>query len=151
MNTHPVRLAAGLALIALCALAEESPDAKMAEPQTKPATAREIPPYEVGLIDKPVQLPTQVVDVDELRRHMKQVNQELKEALQREARARPHAFYEKALTKDTAVDLLSILLVTQQMMDHQADPFPLTHDHAFLSPEEDSKRTVTLPILRSAW
>jgi len=151
MNAYSVRLAAGLLLMALCALADESPRAKMAEPQAQPAVARKIPPYEVGLNDKPVQLPPQIVDVDGLRRHLQQVNQELKEAFQREARTPPRAFYEKALTKDTAVDLLSILLVTQQMMDHQADPFPLTHDQAFLPPEEDSKRTVTLPILRSDW
>jgi hypothetical protein len=126
MNAYPVRLVAGLALVALCALAKESPNAKIAELQTKPAMPRKIPPDEVGLNEKPVKLPTQVVDVDEWRRHLKQVNQELAEAFQREALAAPHALYQKALTKNTEVAVF----------------FPL---------EEGSHRAVALPVLRSSW
>jgi hypothetical protein len=153
MNAHPVRLAAGLALIALCALAEDSPNAKMAEPQTKPAPDQKAPPIETGLNEKPVQLPTQVVDVDGLRNHMKQVNQELKEAFQREEITAARTFYQKALTKNTVVDLLGILLTAQDMMDHRAveDAIPGARDQAVLPQEEASHPTVAVPILRSSW
>jgi hypothetical protein len=126
MNTYPVRLAAGLALIALGALAEESPNAKLAEPQTEPAVARKIPPYEVGLNDKPVQLPTQVVDVDGLRHHMDRVNRELQEAFQRQEKTAQHALYQKALTNYTVFE-------------------------AFVDWDENSHRPVALPVLRSSW
>jgi hypothetical protein len=126
MNTYPVRLAAGLALVALCALAEESPSAKMAEPQTTPGLAREIPSYEVGLNDKPVQLPAQVVDVDGLRRHLDLVNRELQDAFQRQELAGPPALYQKALKKNIVVAVFSPL-------------------------EEGSNGSVALPVLRSSW
>jgi hypothetical protein len=98
----------------------------MAEPQTKPATTRKIPPYEVGLNDKPVQLPMQVVDVDELRRHMKQVNQDLKEAFQRQKKTAEHTLYQKALTNNTKFE-------------------------AFVDWDESDHRPVALPVLRSSW
>jgi hypothetical protein len=151
MNAHPVRLTAGLALIALCAMAEESPNAKIAEPKTKPVIAQRTPPYEVGLNETPVQLPTQVVDVEAWRKHLKQVNQELQEAFQREATAASHAFYQKALTKNTRVDLLGILLVAQKMMDSRVDAIPGARDQAVLPSEEDLNRPVAVPILRSSW
>jgi hypothetical protein len=151
MNAHPVRLIAGLALIALCALAEESPNAKMSEPKTKPVIAQRTPPYEVGLNEKPVQLPTQVVDVEAWENHLKQVNQELQEAFQREAMTTSHAFYQKALTKNTRVDLLGILLVAQKMMDSRVDAIPGTRDQTVLPSEEDLNGPVAVPILRSSW
>jgi hypothetical protein len=126
MNAYPVRLVAGLVLVALCALAEESPNAKMAEPPTKPAVPRKIPSYEIGLNEKPVQLPTQVVDVEAWRNHLKQVNQELQEAFQRQAMAAPHALYQKALTKNTEVAV-------------------------FLPLEEGRNHAVALPVLRAFW
>ena len=124
MNAYPVRLAAGLALISLCALADESPNAKMAEPQAKPSMAPKIPPAEVGLNEKPVQLPTQYVDG--LRDHMEHVNRDLRLAFQREKMGAPHALYQKALTNKTVVAAFSPL-------------------------EEGSNRSVALPVLRSSW
>src|SRR5580704_8735486 len=151
MNTHPVRLAAGLALIALCALANESPNAKMAEPQTGPAIAQKIPPDEVGLNDQPVQLPAQVVNA--LRDPMDHVNQDLREAFQREEITASRTFYQKTLTKNTVVDLLGILLATEDMMDHRAveDAIPGAHGQAILPQEKDGHPTVAVPILRSSW
>jgi|HubBroStandDraft_1064217.scaffolds.fasta_scaffold1024030_1 hypothetical protein len=151
MNAHPVRLAAGLALIALCALAEESPNVKMAEPQSKPAMARKTPPYEVGLNDQPVQLPVQ--DVNGLRDPMDRVNQDLHEAFQREEITASRRFYQKALTKNTVVDLLGILLAAQDMMDHRIvdDAIPGARDQAVLPQEGDNHPTVAVPILRSSW
>jgi hypothetical protein len=124
MNAYPVRLAAGLALIALGALAEESPNAKMAEPQTKPAIATTTPPYEVGLNVQPVQLPTQTVDG--WRDHMDHVNRDLNVAFQRETMADPHALYQTTLANKTVVTVFSPL-------------------------EEGSNRAVALPVLRSSW
>jgi hypothetical protein len=124
MNAYPVRLAAGLALIALCALAEESPNAKMAEPQTKPVIATKTPPFEVGLNVQPVQLPTQTVDG--LRDHRDHVNRDLHAAFQREKMAAPHALYQTTLANKTVVAAFSPL-------------------------EEGSNRAVALPILRSSW
>ncbi|HWZ95234.1 MAG TPA: hypothetical protein VNW30_08575 [Opitutaceae bacterium] len=149
MNANPIRLAAGLALITLCALAEESPNAKMAELQTKPAIAQQTPPDDVGLNEKPVQLPTQYVDG--LRSHMEQVNRDLELAFQREELTATHVLYQKALTKNTVVDLLGILLVAQKMMDSRVDAIPGTHDQTVLPPEEASNRPVAVPILRSSW
>jgi hypothetical protein len=124
MNAYPVRLAAGLALMALCALAEESPKAKMAEPQLKPAMARKAPPYEIYANEHPVQLPTQVVDG--WRDHMDHLNRALDLAFQRQDKAAPHALYQIARTKSTVVE-------------------------AFLPLEEGSNDAVALPILRSSW
>jgi hypothetical protein len=151
MNAHPVRLAAGLALIALCALAGESPNAKMAEPQSKPAIARKTPPDEVGLNDQPVRLPTQVVNG--LRDPLDHVNEDLHEAFQREKIAASRTFYQKALTKNTVVDFLGIVLAAQDMMDHRAveDAILGARDQAVLPQQEDSHPTVAVPILRSSW
>jgi hypothetical protein len=151
MNIYLVRLAAGLVLIALCALAEESPNAKMAEPQSKPAMARKTPPYEVGLNDQPVQLPAQVVNG--LLDPMDRMNQDLNEAFRREEITTSRTFYQKALTKNTVVDLLGILLVAQDTMDHRAveDAIPGARNQAVLPPDETSKRVVAVPILRSSW
>jgi hypothetical protein len=149
MNAYPVRLAAGLALMALCALAEESPNAKMAEPQTKPAIARKIPPDEAGVKDQPVQLPTQVVDG--LRNHMDHVSRDLDQAVQREAMTARHSAFQKALTKNTEVDLLGILLVAQKMMDSRVDAIPGTRDQAALPPGEGGNHVVAVPIVRSSW
>jgi hypothetical protein len=124
MNAYPVRLAAGLAWIALCALADESPNAKMAEPQANPAMARKTPPPAYGLNNQPVQLPAQVVDG--WREHMDQVNRDLQLAFQRQELAGPHPLYQKTLSKNTVVA-------------------------AFLPLEEGSNRSVALPILRSTW
>ncbi|HEV8074129.1 MAG TPA: hypothetical protein VGP21_08340 [Opitutaceae bacterium] len=124
MNAYPVRLAAGLTLIALCALAEEPPNAKMAEPQMNPATARNTPPPAYGWNSQPVQLPTQYVDG--LREHMDRVNRDLHLIFQRQAMAVPHALDQKALSKNTRLE-------------------------AFLPLEEGSNRSVALPILRSSW
>jgi hypothetical protein len=124
MNAYPVRLAAGLTLIALCALAEESPNAKMAEPQANPAMAWNTPLPAYGLNNQPVQLPTQYVDG--LRDHMDRVNRDLHLAFQRQATVVPHALYQKALSKNTRLE-------------------------AFLPLEEGSNRSVALPILRSSW
>jgi hypothetical protein len=121
MNIYPVRLAAGLVLIALCARAEEAP----------------------------AQLPTQVVY--ELRYHMDEVNRDLDQAFQREEMTALHAFYQKALTKNTEVDLLGLLLVAQKTMDSRVDVIPGTRDQAVLPPDEASKRVVAVPILRSSW
>jgi hypothetical protein len=126
MNAYPVRLAAGLALIALCALADQSPNAIMAEPQTTPGMAPKIPSYAVGLTDKPVQLPTQIVDVEGLRHHMDLVNLELQEAFQRQKNTEQHALYQKALTNNTEFE-------------------------AFVDWDENDHRPVALPVLRSSW
>jgi hypothetical protein len=124
MNAYPVRLAAGLAWIALCALADESPNAKLAEPQSEPAMAWKTPPPAYGLNNLPVQLPTQYVDG--LRDHMDRVNRDLRLAFQRQALAAPHALYRKTLGKNTRLE-------------------------AFLPLEEGSNHSVALPILRSSW
>jgi hypothetical protein len=126
MNALPVRLAAGLALIALCALAQESPNAKMAELQANPAMAKKTPPPEYGLNGKPMILPPQIVDVDGLRRHMYLVNQELQEAFQRQQKTAQHALYQKALTNNTVFE-------------------------AFVDWDENGHRPVALPVLRSSW
>jgi hypothetical protein len=126
MNAHPIRLAAGLVLIALCALAQESPNAKIAELQPNPATAQKAPPPGYGLNDKPIQLPPQLVDVDGLRRHMYLVNKELQEAFQRQQKTAQHALYQKALTNNTMFE-------------------------AFVDWDENSHRPVALPVLRSSW
>ncbi len=126
MSAYPVRLAAGLALLALCALAEESPGAKVAQPQPTPGLARKIPSYEVGLNDKPVLLPPQIVDVNALRRHMYLVNRELQEAFQRQKKTAQHALYRKALTNNTEFE-------------------------AFVDWDENGHRPVALPVLRSSW
>jgi hypothetical protein len=153
MSAYPVQLAAGLALIAFGAQAEESPNAKTAEPDTKSAMTRNVTPDEAGLSDQPVQLPVRVVDGDELRNHMKRVNQELQEAFQREAMAPSHTLYEKPLTKNTAVDLLSVLLVARQMiMDNRTDAIPgAARDQGLSPPEDVNTRVATVPILRSTW
>jgi hypothetical protein len=122
MNAYPVRLAAGLALIAVCAPAEESTNAKMAEPQTKPAVVRKTTPKEV-LNNKPVQLPTEVVDG--WRDHIDHVNRELHLVFQRQETA-PHALYQIARTKNTVVAAFSPL-------------------------EEGSNHSVALPMVRSSW
>jgi hypothetical protein len=124
MNAYPVRLAAGLAWIALCALADESPNAKMAEPQANPAMTRKAPSSEVALNEKPIQLPAQIVNG--WRDHMDQVNRDLHLAFQRQELAGPHPLYQKALSKNTVVAVFSPL-------------------------EEGSNRSVALPILRSTW
>jgi hypothetical protein len=124
MNAPLVRLAAGLALLALCALAEDSPNAKMAEPQAKPAPARKVPSYEVGLNEIPVRLPTQYVDG--LRDHMDHVNREMQEAFQRQEKTAQHALYRKALANNITLE-------------------------AFVDWDESSHRPVALPVLRSSW
>ncbi|HXA80597.1 MAG TPA: hypothetical protein VNV14_04930 [Opitutaceae bacterium] len=151
MNAYPVRLAAGLVLIALCALAEESPKVKMAEPQSKPAMALKTRPCEVGLNDQLVQLPAQAVNG--LPDSTDRVNQDLHEAFQREEITASRTFYEKSLTKNTVVDLFGILLAAQDMMDHRAveDAIPGSRDPALLPQEKDSHPTVAVPILRSFW
>jgi hypothetical protein len=149
MNAYPVRLAAGFALIALCALAEESPSAKMAEPQANPAMISITPSSEVALNEKPIQLPEQIVNG--LRDPMDHVNQDLHEAFQREEITASRTFYQKALTKNTEVDLLGILLVAQKTMDSRVDVIPGTRDQAVLPPDEASRRVVAVPILRSSW
>jgi hypothetical protein len=151
MNAHPVRLAAGLAVIALTALAEESPKVKMAELQTNPAMAGHTPPSAGGLNDQPVQLPTQYVNGS--RDHMHHVDQDLHEAFQREEIAASHRFYQKNLTKNTVVDLFGILLAAQDMMDHRAieDAIPGARDQVILPQKQESHPTVAVPILRSSW
>jgi len=124
MNAYPVRLAAGVVLITLCALAEESPNAKRAELPAKPAVAQQTPPDDVGLNEKPVQLPTEYVDG--LRGHMAHVNRDLHLAFQLQGLAAPHPLYQKALAKSTVVAV-------------------------FLPLEEGSNRSVALPVLRSSW
>jgi hypothetical protein len=124
MNAYPVRLTAGLALIALCALADESPNAKMAEPQANPALARNTPLPAYGWNNQPVQLPMQYVDG--LRDHMDRVNRDLRLAFQRQKLAAPHPLYQKTLSNNTVVAAFSPL-------------------------EEGSNRSVALPILRSSW
>jgi hypothetical protein len=126
MNPHPIRLAAGLVLIALCAPAEEAPNAKMAELQTNPGMAQKTPSPEYGLNGKPVILPPQIVDVDGLRRHMYLVNQELQEAFQRQQKTAQHALYQKTLTNHTVFE-------------------------AFVDWDENGHRPVALPVLRSSW
>jgi hypothetical protein len=109
------------------------------------------PPYEVGLNDQPVQLPAQVVNG--LPDPMDHVNQDLREAFQREEITASRTFYQKTLTKNTVVDLLGILLATEDMMDHRSveDAIPGAHDQAVLPQEKDSHPTVAVPILRSSW
>jgi hypothetical protein len=124
MNAYLVRLAAGFALIAFCALADESPNAKMAEPQTNPALARNTPPPVYELNGQPVQLPTQYVDG--LRDHMDRINRALHLAFQRQKLAAPHALYQIALTKDTRLE-------------------------AFLPLAEGSNGSVALPVFGSSW
>jgi hypothetical protein len=124
MNAYPVRLAAGLALIALCAFADESPNAKMAEPQAKPATTQKTLPDDVGLNVLPVQLPAQTVD--ELRNHIDRLNRDLQEAFQRQQRPASHTLYHKALTNHTEIE-------------------------TFVQWEESSHRPMALPVLRSSW
>jgi hypothetical protein len=121
MSAYPVRLAAGLALIALGALADESPNAK---PQANPAMAWNTPLPAYGLNNQPVQLPTQYVDG--LRDHMDRVNRDLRLAFQRQKLAAPHPLYQKTLSNNTVVAVFSPL-------------------------EEGSNRSVALPILRSSW
>jgi hypothetical protein len=124
MNAYPVRLAAGLAWIALCALADESPNAKMAELQANPVMAGNTLPPAYGLNNQPVQLPTQYVDG--LRDHMDRVNRDLQLVFQRQELTGPHPLYQKTLSKNTVVA-------------------------TFLPLEEGSNRSVALPILRSTW
>ena len=89
--------------------------------------------------------------MDELREHMDQVNQDLHEAFQREKITASRTFYQKALTKNTVVDLFGILLAAQDMMDHRVveDSIPGARDQSVLPPDEASKRVVAVPILRS--
>src|SRR5580704_12082495 len=63
MNAYPIRLAAGLVLLALCAMAddEKSPAATAAEAQTNPTVAGKMHVFAIGLNDEPIQLPTQIV------------------------------------------------------------------------------------------
>ncbi|HXA14078.1 MAG TPA: hypothetical protein VNW23_03040 [Opitutaceae bacterium] len=53
-----------LLAMCMCAMAEDekSPAAKAVEAPANPAIAGKIPSFEIGLNDKPVQLPTQVVN-----------------------------------------------------------------------------------------
>ena len=66
MNAHPIRLATGLVLLAMCMCAmaddEKSPATKATKAPVNPATAGKIPAFEIGLNDQPVQLPTQIVN-----------------------------------------------------------------------------------------
>jgi hypothetical protein len=124
MNTYPVRLAAGLAWFALCALADESPKAKVAEPQANASLARNTPPPVYELNGQPVQLPTQYVDG--LRDHTDRVNRALHLAFQSQELAAPPALYQKTLTKNSVVAVFSPL-------------------------EEGNNGSVALPVLRSSW
>jgi hypothetical protein len=121
MNAHPVNPAIVLVLLAIGALAGQLPGDTTTGLQTKPAIAKKIPAYEIGLNAIPVQLPTQVVHGPPDHTY-----QDLNTSFQYAKMAESHALYQKALTNRVRVAVL-------------------------LPPEEGSNHVADFPLLRSSW